>query len=204
MPDAVTCAWIFREDIGTAWAIVGQGYVTVSHISQAFVYSGGQHSSLGVGTSASDKAGSFHGDGTVSEDASQTQGFPGRGQGYFHYRSPFLVGKWAYICSGDPTPQGWMVHSDGFVLGDNIPQVRSAPAYGHCQPELKGSYAKTGSEHAVNWSGGFSITQVGFGASAQTGYDSSAQLVYHYGRNGHVCGSNGGYPGRAPQMVATG
>ena len=173
--------------------------------SQSFVYADGQHSALGVGSSLSGDGGSFHADGTVSQEQTDTQGFPGYGRGYFHYRARFAVGKWGYLCSGDPTPQAYMVHSDGSVFGDNIPRVRSAPAYGNCQPEKKGSYIRTGREHAVNWSTGFSITQVNYGASAQTGYDSSAQLSYRwYGRFGHICGSNGELPGKAPQLVATG
>lgn len=200
---AFCTGWVFIKQIGPDWAVVGQGYVTRSRIRQNFAYSAGQNSSLGIGLSQSGRAGTFTLDGTREQSADQTQGFPGRGKGNDWYRTKFRVAKYGTDCTGVGFVS-YLVRSNGYAGGDSILHPRKPPTARRCEQELRGSTVSTHREKAVTWSAGFTIPTVNFNTSAETGYDSSAQLTYHWSRFGYECGSNNEQPGEAPQIVAKG
>jgi hypothetical protein len=53
---------------------------------------------------------------------------------------------------------------------------------------------------AITWSRGFTVADLDFSASSQTGYSSSAQLQYYFAKTGEACGSND-VPGKAQEVL---
>lgn len=97
------------------------------------------------------------------------------------------------------------VRSNGYYGGARDSNPGKRPRYQECGPEPGGQKVTTHREKAVNWSFGFHIDAVDFDGSAQTGYDSSAQLVYKFGnKGGYECGTNHEAPASAPQLIARG
>jgi hypothetical protein len=190
------CHWVYDGQLKPSWARIGQGYVIASGISQRFTYNSGQNSSLGVGLSESGDAGSFHVGGTREESSSQSQNFRTHYKGDDWYHS--------LECSGEGTVQ-YRVRSDGYFGGAKDSNPGKRPRYQECAQEPGGQKVTTHNETAVTWSLGFHIDVVDFDGSAQTGYDSSAQLVYKFGnQGGYECGTNNEAPASAPQLLVRG
>ncbi len=110
----------------------------------------------------------------------------------------------------------WLVKSTGwFGPSDNVQHPKNAPHTPgkFCGEELKGSMAMTHTEKAIQWGSGFSLgkaigikganLKVSFDGSSQTGYDTNAQMVFTFGHDGWICGTNH-EPKRAAQLVARG
>ena len=99
----------------------------------------------------------------------------------------------------------YKVQSVGWAGGGIWKFPKSAPAATHCVVEKHGEGFHTDNETAVTWSAGLNIPQVGFSASAQTGYDHSARVSFRFkGRETvQLCGTNTFPPG-AGQVVAKG
>jgi hypothetical protein len=198
------CSWVYVKQLKPAWTQVGQGYVLTSGISQQFTYDSGQSSSLGVGLSESGDAGSFHADGTRSESSGQSQNFRKHFKGYDWYESEFRVAKDALDCEGQGTVEH-RVRSNGYFGGARDAHPKKRPKYQQCAREAGGTTVKTHKEKAVTWSFGFHVDAVDFDGSAQTGYDTSAQIVYKFGRRGgYECGTNNAVPAKAPQLIIRG
>jgi len=97
------------------------------------------------------------------------------------------------------------VRSDGYFGGAKDSNPGKRPRYQECAQEPGGQKVTTHNETAVTWSLGFHIDVVDFDGSAQTGYDSSAQLVYKFGnQGGYECGTNNEAPASAPQLLVRG
>ncbi len=97
----------------------------------------------------------------------------------------------------------WLVKSTGwFGFSDNVQHPKNAPHTPgkFCGPELKGSTAITHKQKAIEWGSGWSLgkavgikganLKASFNASSQTGYDTNAQIVFTFGHDGWVCGTN--------------
>jgi hypothetical protein len=97
----------------------------------------------------------------------------------------------------------WMVHSRGWFGGTNIVQPRHAPSTPapDCASYLKNSNFNNDTGTAVEWTHGWNLGaslgikgasgKADFNGSAQTGYDTDALMVYHFGHAGWLCGTNG-------------
>ncbi len=110
----------------------------------------------------------------------------------------------------------WMVRSTGwFGLSTNVTHPSKSPRTPgkFCGQELKNSTGKTHTQKAVQWSGGFDIgasdkikgakLKVSFSSSAQTGYDTNAQMLFRFKQDGWICGTNHD-PKTAAQLVMRG
>jgi hypothetical protein len=114
------------------------------------------------------------------------------------------VAKDALDCEGQGTVSH-RVRSNGYFGGARDVNPKKRPKYRLCAPEPGGQTVTTHKEKAVTWSFGFHVDAVDFDGSAQTGCDSSAQLVYKFGkRGGFECGSNNEAPAEAPQLLVRG
>jgi hypothetical protein len=109
----------------------------------------------------------------------------------------------------------WMLRSTGWFGGGNWvhpPHAPGAPPR-FCAKERKHLTFKTANETAVNWSSGWNLggslgvkgvnVKVGFNASAQTGYDSNAQMEFDFAQTGWICGTDHD-PSHATQLVMRG
>ena len=110
----------------------------------------------------------------------------------------------------------WLVKSTGWDAGAQSPHPKNAP---NTNAKFCGGFQEAGSrfqtsnEKAVEWSQGFNIGASGgikgvslnasFSSSAQTGYDTNAQIVYHFKHSGYACGTNKDAP-RAAIVVMRG
>src|SRR6202050_4653795 len=97
----------------------------------------------------------------------------------------------------------WQVASTGWDAGAQSPHPKNAPS---TPAKFCGAFQEAGSrfgttnEKAVQWSTGFNIgasngiegvsLNASFSSSAQTGYDSNAQIVYTFTHAGYACGTN--------------
>jgi hypothetical protein len=97
----------------------------------------------------------------------------------------------------------WQVKSTGWDAGAQSPHPKNPPSTpakfcgGFQDP---GSRFGTTNEKAVQWSKGFDIgfsngikgvsLNASYSSSAQTGYDSNAQIVYIFKHGGYACGTN--------------
>jgi hypothetical protein len=200
-----TCGWAYIKQRKAAWAIVGQGYVLAKGITQQFTYSNGQNSTLGIGESQSAEGSGYHADGSETESSSQSQDFRKHYNSYSWYETKFRVGQYGWYCGGIGFEAPYKVHSNGYYGGAKVYHPKHRPRYQECASEPRGQTVTTHNQRAVRWGGGFDIAAVGFSASAQTGYDSSAQLVYKYvSHGGYECGTNHDAPAEAPQLIARG
>jgi hypothetical protein len=199
-----TCIYRYIRQIRPSWAIVGQSYVVraATHVRQSFTYTNGQSSTLGVGLSPTGSFGSFTVGGTKSTSSSFTQSFPSFGRGFIGYRTRFRVAKYGKLCQRHNGYVQIKVASNGYAGGDSIVHPSEPGGTNRCEPEMNGSQVQTANEEAVTWSAGFSISQVGFNAQAQTGYDRTAQLTFTFGANRLICGSGGRQPAASKQLVA--
>jgi len=115
----------------------------------------------------------------------------------------------------------WMVKSTGWFgpSGSVLHRVHRhfiPPPYTprkFCGFELAGGIAHTNNQQAVQWSGGFDIgasdkikdvtLKASFSSSTQTGYDTEAKMIFTFGHQGWICGTNHD-PSKAAQLVMRG
>lgn len=190
------------RNLGKNWAIVGQSYSTLRRVTQSFSYTRGQESSLGVGVSYSGKAGSFYADGTWSQSSSATQAFPSYHKSNDWYRTEFKIGKFLRWCPALHIAKNVSVRVIGWAGGDNVRHPRQPPRVPqkNCVPEIKNSKWYSNNTAAVAWSKGLTIPAVSFDASAQTGYDRSAQVEFVFHQSGSLCGTHD-VPGGDPRQI---
>jgi len=197
------CGWAFVKQLNRAWGAVGGSYIwrKAHGVTSSFYYGRGQSSTLGVGISATGTYGSFSFAGTESQSTSGRQTMPDGSSGYFwEWQTEWRTALYFDACIGD------QVRPNSWLGGDNIWYEASAPSTKDCVQELPGSTWSTQNEQSVTFTGnlGVGITAVGFSASAQTGYDSNADLTYNFKKatgTDHICGTNT-FPFQAWRVVA--
>jgi hypothetical protein len=97
----------------------------------------------------------------------------------------------------------WRVSSTTWFGGSNQQHpsyTPPAPAK-FCAPHQPGDHFNNDLGSAVEWSNGFTIgaaidikgvnLKADFGSTAHTGYDTNAQMYFHFARNTWLCGTNG-------------
>lgn len=163
-PDICT-GWVFKHKMKPSWGIVGQSYVLpgATRVSQDFIYTQGQSTTLGIGVSPSGKAGTFTASGSDSVTKTAVQGFPTwRRPTNVWDRTLFSVGFYTNVCGrGGKHPATGntkithMVRATGWFGGSQILHPRTAPPARNCAQEPAGSHFSTSNETAVTWSAGF-------------------------------------------------
>jgi hypothetical protein len=195
--------WNYYASMGKHWATVGQTYVPTTYATQQFSYTSGQFSSIGVGVSGTGKKGSFSASGTYAWSnavASTKRGtWPKYGaRRSVFYRTEFHLGE--YVCSTSGT---FMQHANGYFGGAHIEKPPSVPHTPNkwCASYVGGYTYYSTNTAAVTWTKSLGIhAGLDFDASVQTGYDNSAQVIYHLNRERDICGSNGP-PGGTPRKI---
>lgn len=97
----------------------------------------------------------------------------------------------------------WMVKSTGwFGPSGTVQHPKGTPRTPakFCGKEPRDFTAKTARQEAIQWSSGFDIgasdkikgvtLKASFSSSAQTGYDTNAQMIFTFGHAGFICGTN--------------
>jgi hypothetical protein len=211
----------WEYQVNKSWGVVGQAYVwpKATGVSVTFTYSRGQDTTLGVGLSPTGKKGSFSASGSETQTKTGTEGMPGFKLGNELWETHWRMAKYKVLCgrggkalhlSGrwhcyDGICTSWQARSDGWAAGAKVLHPRTAPHTPSfdCTQVTGGpnSYFSTSSEKAVTWSGGLSVSELGFSAEAQTGYDSSAQLTFYFAKTRQLCGTDANPP-NAKQLVA--
>jgi hypothetical protein len=109
----------------------------------------------------------------------------------------------------------WLVKSTGWSGGTSVvhPEPTPATPAKFCTAMKANTVFKTGNEKAVRWPSGFEIGTVNdikgadlktnFNTSAQTGYDSNAQMQFHFKQAGFACGTTKAAPS-SPIVVMRG
>ena len=209
-PDRCT-GWRWYKKLKPATGTVGQSYVlrSGSGVRQSFTYAVGQSSTLGIGLSGSNKFGSWSAGGTDTVTKDGSASFPSFGVGNIWYQTGFKMGEFRDACAAEARdshpPEAvairYLARAIGWAGGTSVAKPKRAPRASFCRSYLKGSTFSTSNEKAVTWSAGLSVTQIGFGASAQTGYDRSAQVTFVFNRTRLLCGTTD-YAPSARQIVA--
>jgi hypothetical protein len=203
-----TGVWVYQGSLGKRWAVVGETYVPTSHATQHFQYEIGQSSSLGVGVSVTDKAGSFDEHGTYSWSSSLKESWPTYGADRsVWYTTQFHWGL--YACEGRYIAHpNFEQHVNGYVGGAEIRKPAFVPTTPHrfCTVQTAGSSPTSDTSAAVTWTKHLAISSVqddaglGFDASAETGFDHSAELQYTVSERRLLCGWKD-YPGGTPRQL---
>jgi hypothetical protein len=181
------------KNLGPRWTVVAQSYATVRGITLSFDYGEGQSSSLEVGLSTTNKAGSFKASKTVSVSTDGTVHFPHtHGRRFNHWRTEFSYDEYEQPCAG--VTYYW-VQATQWDTGTNIKHVKGAPGTPFCASYLPHSGFTKDTTTASTVKVGFSIpAPISFSGSAQTGYTTTAAVGFHWRRAGKLCGKTN-YPG---------
>jgi hypothetical protein len=184
--------------LGKRWTIVGETASRVPGVKMDFTYGHGQNSSLGVGFSVSGAKGTWTADGTKSVSENGSQGFPtATGAITTLDKTEFKYWNFLEVCVGDKAlPTGWAAGSSHGHGG--------APNAAHCVSELAGSHFTKDTTTSWTFSSGVSLADIiGINLSAQTGYDATASVTYHFPQHRFLCGKNDD-PGGAPGLLVAG
>jgi hypothetical protein len=218
VPDVCT-PYTYQRQMARDWASVGSTYIwnDSQGVTGSFTYSHGQNSSLGIAVKATasgtnpDLTGGFSAAGTRTDSANTTVGYPNRGTGFdIEYQTQWRTALYKSECTHVvPKPYHWHVRENSWIGGQKLISETSPPSTqnGICSRFVAGagSQFQTSNAHAVTWTGslGLGMADIGFDATAQTGYDTSAQITYGFANATHVnfvCGTDT-VPANAKRVV---
>lgn len=206
-PNNIVCTTHFGRSLGTPWGIVGGTYSTTNAGWDTFTYDRGASSSIGVGSSASGKAGTFSAAGTnsVSTDTTIANGAIGFSSGSYHFETKFTENEYYNECINSKTGEASYTYyskTDGWAGGWKKVKVPHITAK-HCEPYTGAVTVTKSTTRAWTFQAGMNIPAISFNASAQTGYTSTASVSYHIngGYIRHLCGVGGTFGGSDPLLV---
>ena len=197
--------WVYQKSMGRHLATVGETYVPGNVAEQKFTYSQGQTSALGVGWSFHGDGGSFSDVGIYGWSASFTEPWPtfGPNRSVF-YRTMFHYGEYKCVVALQQVT-GHLQAVNGYEGGTYQKTPPSVPPTPNrfCIQQDAGSKPRSNNTSAVTWRRKLGLeSALGFEATTETGFDTSAQIQFIYLHNGRLCGwadSPGGHP---RQLVA--
>jgi hypothetical protein len=171
------------------WMKLAASFARSSGVTITYTYTMGQSSSIGVGISPTGSPGTFTASGTYTVSISQTISFPPvpgpRSVFYETLVKPGLFKTvWSSPVCGSTT---WQTQVIGIAGGTQEPRT-TPPDATWCTPYQAGASLTLGNSTASTFSVGLTINELGFNASAQTGYDSSGNLVYDIASGQDLCG----------------
>ncbi len=195
--------WQYYASLGKHEATVGETYVPGNQAKQQFTYLRHQSSAEGIGFSVSGDNGSFSEDGTYSWSVSYREKWGAFGPHHsVLYRTQFHYGE--YRCNlGEGIYHGFMQHVNGYAGGATHETPHSVPhtPSRFCVPQDKTSAPQSNNTAAVTWTKSLGIhAGLGFHASVETGFDTSAQITYTYIHAGSLCGWKDN-PGGSPKQL---
>lgn len=172
-------------------------------VDHTFVYEYGAASSLGVGFSFNDVQGSWSEAGTASQSSTAQVTYPtyGNGQGVY-YETEFVYG----LFQDEDACSGWDAQPTGYAGGAITSVSDQAPGTvkAHCVVQQPNSTFTKTTTLAVEWTDGLNIAAaLGIDLSTQTGYSSTASVVFRFHALRDLCGTDGLPGGSSPsQLVA--
>jgi hypothetical protein len=192
------------------WVTVLEGYITGSKrtVGDTYyaTYTQSASSSLSVGVSFNNPSGGWNLAGTDSESSGWDLYYPSMSNnGGQLDRTQFTTREYYWECTypdgGGPRHCSnyctvYQVKATGWVGSSG--EASTSNTFKHpgwtCAVELGGKTGGVGENKtkAITWTGGFSVTAVGFSGNAQTGYTSDATINYDVPVPGnyYACGSN--------------
>jgi hypothetical protein len=190
-----------------AWGNIDATYMRRSGVQGWVNYEQTQDTNFSVGLSGSTKAGSFTSQGTFSFSA--TTGFdftPNPGPSAESYQMQFVPSLFKTTYSpGTNCYVSYSVQPTEETGGNHVKYKIRIPRATHCVPEPSGAWHKS-TTTASTISVGLTVAEIGFTASAQTGFSKTDTLSYQniHGRHGYtLCGVHAD-PGANPGQIVEG
>jgi hypothetical protein len=183
--------------LGAEWAKLGAMDGRYTGYRMNFTYSAGQSSSFSIGVSSS-AAGGFSASGTYSTSTSSSWNYGHQISPAGNYYQTEVIPeeyRWVYPCTGGVDFYQTNVIE---IAGGGRTQTFTPPNVGNCFSYQQGITFTKDTTTAYTISIGVNEKEIGFEASAQTGYDSQASVTYTFTKDGWLCGLNGppaGNPG---------
>jgi hypothetical protein len=183
------------------WMKLAASFARSSGVTMTYTYTMGQSSSIGVGISLTDSPGTFTAGGTYAVSMSQkTQFTPAHGPGSVYYETQVEPGlfktSWSSAFCGPTTWQTQAIEIAGG--GHEFLSHKTPPNATRCTSYQAGDSLVLEHSTASTFSAGLNISELGFNASAQTGYDSSGSLSYHVTSGQDLCGLDNYPAGHSP------
>lgn len=203
----IVCKVKLAQDHGPKWTLVGQTYNAASYVESEYTYIKTASSSLGVGVSATGKAGTFKASGTTTRTTTVTQEYGKAGHHAKRYfDTMFRYGTFRHDCYDSGSGYQWTTYSarnTGYVGGTRIRKLDFYPGATHCVPQAAGTKFIKDETRAQTWTDGVEFPGMGMDFSTTTGYTSTAKISYRIGPfNRSVCGLHGDPGGAARVVVA--
>jgi len=202
---AVSGSLVFKRNLGGKNVVVGATYSKSSGVNTGFTYHRSQNSSLGVGLSGSSSYADFHESGTYGISSGQREPFRTYRGIASHYRvTQFRYGLFRWFCSGPHGGGGWanwQTQPIDFAGGTSEPNANPNFRAVFCKHYVFDTGITLDTTAAYTFSGGVSIKDaISINLSAQTGYDSGAEVSYYVtARSGRwLCGKNNNPGGSNP------
>ncbi len=202
-PQFVCYPPVLLQTFAPHWAALGETGITAKAsaygVAQQFTYENGQSSSLGIGVSTPS---GYSASGTYAISAGGVTPFPSEGgDSGWRYKSAFIYGEYDNGCKVWVQPYTY--------AGGSQLDTEAIPSANYCLSYLAHTSPGFNSNTAVTFSLGITIPEVGFTATAQTGWDHSASITYTTGAQNHdICGQayypDASYPAPSPQRIVMG
>jgi hypothetical protein len=203
------------------WVTVLEGYITGSKrtVGDTYyaTYTQSASSSLSIGVSFNNPSGGWNLAGTDSESSGWDVYYPSMSNnGGQLDRTQFASREFYWECTypdGGGPPKCfdyctvYQVRATGWIGSSG--EASTSNTFKHpgwtCASEVGGPDGGVGENNtkAITWTGGFSVTAVGFSGNAQTGYTKEATINYDVPVRGtyYACGSNNVPPNAARVLI---
>jgi len=195
----------FVKNYAAEWANLDATYMRFSGVKGWVDYETGQDSTFSVGISSSAEKGSFSAGGsyTLSSTIGYTFG-ANAGPSSEYYQTQFLPALYKITYTpGDCVT--YFTQPGSQTGGHSLRTGISIPSAGYCVPETAGATFYRAASTASTTSDGMDISEIGFTASAQTGWSSTDTIYYEDTNNSswHLCGVHG-EPAESPGEIVAG
>ena len=200
-PNVLVCTTYFDRGLGNLPGVVGGVFSTTNGGTESFSYKLGASSAIGVGTSATGKAGTFSaGARTLSRTKPSltpvlTCSVPAVNSRYYSLRANTTLSAFKRSPVLKPTPTSPKTED---VYGGWTPVKVGKITVKQCA-SYAGPYTLTKtSTKAWDFKAGLSIPAINFNASTETGYTTTASVSYHLnsGVTRKICGVSSGPGGK--------
>lgn len=183
------------------WIKLAAAFARTSGVTMTYTYTMGQSSSVGVGISLTNTPGTFTVGGTYTVSMSQSIEFkPVPGPSSVYYETQVEPGlfktSWSSPFCGPTTWQTQVIEIAGGA--QEFPGPRIPPDAMRCTSYQSGASLVLDNSTASTFSVGLNINELGFNATAQTGYDTSGSLSYDVKAAQDLCGLDNYPAGLSP------